>query len=497
MLPVWELGLVLAGVLTPCFVARGLLVPRLTHSLPPQRQASAQFRLDFGLFLLAGAGMSLLNLWYYGFPLLGSGAKLVLGVATIGLFASVDLALERERGLISRALELGTGGRRPPEQLYPLTRTFSIIATAAVLLVSLIVALLLWRDLVWLSKAMEDTGAMIEALKAEVFVEIAFVMGLLLALCINLILSYSRNLKLLFTNQTRVLAQVSRGELDCSVPVMTEDEFGFIAGHTNTMIEGLRDRLRMQQGLSVARDVQRNLLPSAPPRVAGLELAGASVYSDETGGDYYDFFKHCGPACGLDGKGLDVGVAVGDVSGHGVGPALLMATARALFRLRMSRGGGLGECVSDVNRHLARDLYGSGRFMTLHALLLGSEGGGLTVVSAGHDPAIVFDPAADVFEEYGAGGLPLGVEEEWVYVAAEYPPLKRGQVLCIGTDGIWEARDASGEMYGKERLREALRANAHRGAQAILDAVLADVKAFRGDMRQDDDITLVIVKAAS
>jgi phosphoserine phosphatase RsbU/P len=487
--------LVLAGLLTPCFVARGLLVPRLVCPLPPQRQASAQFRLDFGLFLLAGAGMSLFNLWYYGFPLLGSGSKLALGVTTVGLFASVDLALERERGQISRAIEMGVKGMRPPEHLYPMTRTFSIIATAVLLLVSLIVSLLFWRDLVWLSKAVQDTGALIEALKTEVFVEIAFVMGLLLALCINLILSYSRNLKLLFTNQTRVLAQVSRGELDGSVPVMTEDEFGFIAGHTNTMIEGLRDRLRMQQGLSVARDVQRNLLPSAPPRVAGLEMAGSSVYSDETGGDYYDFFEHCGPACDLDGKGLDVGVAVGDVSGHGVGPALLMATARAMFRLRMSQGGGLGECVGDVNRHLAKDLYGSGRFMTLYALLLGSEGRGLTVVSAGHDPAMVYDPEADVFQEYGSGGLPLGVEEEWVYDAAEYPPLKQGQVLCIGTDGIWEARDASGEMYGKERLRDVLRGNARKKAQAILDAVLADVTAFRGGMRQDDDITLVIVKA--
>ncbi len=489
--------MILAGVLTPCFLARLKLVPLLVHPLPSLRQASMQFRLDFGLFLLAGVGVSLFNLWYYGFPLLGSGSKLVLGMVAVGLFASVDLALERERWLILNAQELGAGGMLPPERLYPLTRTFSIIATAVLLLVSMIVALLFWRDLVWLSRAARDTGAMIEVLKAEVFVEIAFVMGLLLLLCINLILSYSRNLKLLFSNQTRVLARVSKGDLDGSVPVMTEDEFGFIAGHTNSMIDGLRDRLRMQQGLSVARDVQRNLLPSAPPRVAGLDLAAASVYSDETGGDYYDFFEHCGPACDVDGKGLDVGVAVGDVSGHGVGPALLMATARALFRLRMSQGGGMAECVSDVNRHLAKDLFGSGRFMTLYALLLGNGNSGLTVVSAGHDPAIVYDSEGDVFEEYGSGGLPLGVEEAWVYEAAEYPLLKQGQVLCVGTDGIWETRDPSGEMYGKERLRAALRANAHQGAQAILDAVLADVTAFRGGMRQDDDITLVVVKTVS
>ncbi len=484
----------LAGALTPCFFARLLLMPRLVDNLPLERQAARQFKLDMTLYAIAGAGMAWFNDLAFDFPFVGSGSKLVLGVVALGLFASVDLALERERLLIVRAMKTGKGKLRPPEQLYPLTKKFTLIATASVLLVSMIVSLLVWRDLIWLSHQALN-GARIDELKSEVYIEIAFVMGALLLLSVNLILSYSRNLRLLFTSQTRVLERVSRGDLDGVVPVLTEDEFGFIAGHTNSMIEGLRDRLRMREGLMVAQEVQQNLLPNQAPEVPGLEIAATSRYSDETGGDYYDFFNHCGEKCGAEEKGRDIGIVVGDVSGHGVGPALLMATARALFKLRMVQGGELGMCVSDVNRYLAHDLFGSGRFMTLFALLVCGESRGLIAVSAGHDPAIIYDPESDSFEELRSRGLPLGVEEHWSYEEVRHPALRKGQVLCIGTDGIWEASNSSGEMYGKDRLREVIRARAGGSALEIRDAVLAGVAAFSGHKRQEDDITLVVVKS--
>jgi sigma-B regulation protein RsbU (phosphoserine phosphatase) len=147
-------------------------------------------------------------------------------------------------------------------------------------------------------------------------------MAVLLALVVNLIVSYSRNLRLLFNNETDVLERVSRGDLSRTVPVATRDEFGVIAGHTNSMIQGLRHRTKMITALKLAEEVQQNLLPVSAPDHPGLDLSGTSIYCDETGGDYYDFFK-------LPNNNL--GVVVADASDHGVGSALLMTTARAFL----------------------------------------------------------------------------------------------------------------------------------------------------------------------
>ncbi|NIQ92700.1 MAG: phosphatase, partial [Deltaproteobacteria bacterium] len=106
-----------------------------------------------------------------------------------------------------------------------------------------------------------------------------------------MIISYSKNLKLLFENETNVLERVTQGDLSRLVPVATNDEFGVIAGHTNTMIDGLRHRLQLITALKLAEEVQQNLLPTEPPSYPGLDIAGISNYCDETGGDYYDYFR--------------------------------------------------------------------------------------------------------------------------------------------------------------------------------------------------------------
>jgi sigma-B regulation protein RsbU (phosphoserine phosphatase) len=234
-------------------------------------------------------------------------------------------------------------------------------------------------------------------------------------------------------------------------------------------------------------EVQQRLLPQRPPRADGLDVAGHSTYCDETGGDYYDFLVLDEAAPGT------LLVALGDVMGHGVAAALVMAGARAVLRDRAGTAGGLAELMGRLNRLLAADLEGT-RFMTMHLSVVDAGAGSFRWVSAGHDPALAFDPSTDRFEELEGADLPLGVMDETEYEEHRYGPLRPGQVITVGTDGVWEMPNAAGEQFGKERLREAIRAAAGGTAAEVVQAVLDRLTAFRGDLRPVDDVTFVVIK---
>ena len=249
---------------------------------------------------------------------------------------------------------------------------------------------------------------------------------------------------------------------------------------------------RMDFDMEVAAGVQQSLMPQAAPRLPGFDLAGATLPCDATGGDYYDFMRRPGEA-GQDGNCV---VAVGDVIGHGIQAALLMTTVRASLRARLLAPGAPAVVVGDVNRLLAGDLGDTGRFMTLFLLEIDPTAGVMRAVRAGHDPALLYDPASGAFSEIGGRGIPLGIDGDWVYEENVLHPPARGGVLVLGTDGIWEARAATGEMYGKTRLRRAIARGASGDARAIVEAVLADLDAFLAGMPRHDDVTLVVVKTA-
>src|SRR5262249_23150043 len=126
--------------------------------------------------------------------------------------------------------------------------------------------------------------------------------------------------------------------------------------------------------------------------------------------------------------------------------------------------------------------------------VIDSKTGTMRWVSAGHDPVIVFDPATNGFTEVGEGSLPLGIMDDTQYSEQTSAALRPGQVLFIGTDGVWEMPDAKGEQYGKDRLREVIRECAARSADEIAHAVREHLSAFRGDVKSVDDVTFVVVK---
>jgi len=249
----------------------------------------------------------------------------------------------------------------------------------------------------------------------------------------------------------------------------------------------LRDRLRLRHSLGVAMEVQQRLLPARAPIVKGLDVAGHSTYCDETGGDYYDFLV-------LDRTAPDsVLVALGDVMGHGVAAALVMAGVRAVLRDRAVVAGDLADLMGRLNRLISAD-HGGDRFMTMHLSVIDSRTQTMRWVSAGHDPAIIYDSADDSFKEVGEGDLPLGVMDDTTYTEHVHGPLTPGQVIVIGTDGVWEMPDVKGDQFGKDRLRDVIQEAAGGSAEEIALKLRERLASFRGDAKAVDDVTFVIIK---
>ena len=426
--------------------------------------------------------MAVYNRLAYGFYA-ASGISLMLGCAVIGFFLSMDMALARERKVIYDALAEDRVVP-PPKRLYSMTRKFSLVALIATLFVSLILGMVIARDVVWLAE-IERSGMSVTQAQFSVMQEVLFIMVVLLVAIVNLIVSYSKNLKLLFQNETSVLERVSQGDLSKLVPVATHDEFGFIAGHTNTMIEGLRHRTQLITALKLAEEVQQNLLPSKPPVLPGFDIAGTSKYCDETGGDYYDYFRL---------PNGNLGVVVADASEHGVSAALLMTTVRALLRQRVAVEGDIGKIVADVNLELAKDVKETGRFMTMFFLEIEPGRKKLNWVRAGHEPAILYNAEDDSFLELAGEGMALGVVENVEFRKYTHQGWAPGSIIVVGTDGIRETHNEAGEMFGSDRFRDTIRKHARESAEDIQNNIIKELKIFQGEAPQEDDITLVVVK---
>jgi len=170
-----------------------------------------------------------------------------------------------------------------------------------------------------------------------------------------------------------------------------------------------------------------------------------------------------------------------------------MATARAFLRQRSSRLGDLDQVVADVNRQLSRDVGESGRFMTLFFAEIDRQDQTITWVNAGHEPGLVYDQHTGSFTELPSTGLPLGVSANTTYQKSQRA-VAPGQIVLIGTDGIWEAQNAASRMFGKDRFKKIIRQHASRPAREILNCVLESLEQFSQRREKSDDVTLVVVK---
>ena len=249
-----------------------------------------------------------------------------------------------------------------------------------------------------------------------------------------------------------------------------------------------RERDQLRHSLVLAREIQQKLLPKENPGIDGLEVTGKIIYCDETGGDYYDFINI------KDNSRKQLGVVVADVVGHGISSALIMASVRSALRQRLVMPGSISQIISDVNCQMSEDLAASHQFVTLFYLVVDPGRPILKWVRAGHEPAILYDPTADDFVELQGSGMAIGIDKNFQYEENQKKNISRGSIVVLATDGVWEARNESGHMFGRTAVYDIIRKNSAASVDEIIKVIFSQIKKFMKASKLEDDLTLVVVK---
>ncbi len=242
--------------------------------------------------------------------------------------------------------------------------------------------------------------------------------------------------------------------------------------------------LRMQQELDLARNIQNNLLPKAPPNVPGYDMAGQSVSAENVGGDYFDF---------LVSEDHRLALCLGDVSGKGMPASLLMANVQATIRSQHLAGASAAECVERSNRLLFQSTD-SDKFVTLFYGVIDTETNQLCYSNAGHNPPILVSGAGEV-QRLELGGPVLGILPDFPYQEASVQ-LNPGDVLLVFSDGFSEAMDRGLEEFGEEKLIELTTQHRDKSAVELIDRISESVQKHCGDAPQSDDMTIIALRLA-
>jgi len=246
--------------------------------------------------------------------------------------------------------------------------------------------------------------------------------------------------------------------------------------------EEVLEMRRLEEEVTIGQRIQRSFLPDRNPEVRNFDIAGANFSSDLVGGDYYDFVRI---------TDNHLGIVVGDVSGKGLAAALIMASFRASLIAEIRNNYAIRTIIGKVNRLLWESIEPD-RFVTAIYGVLDIEGRRFTYVNAGHNSAFLCRSGGQTFDYLEATGPLLGTFDTAAY-KERMVEIRPGDVLVLYTDGVTEAMDASGDLFGDERLREVIRAKRGEPATVIQRGIWDAVKAHR-DGSLDDDMTIVVLK---
>ena len=233
-----------------------------------------------------------------------------------------------------------------------------------------------------------------------------------------------------------------------------------------------------------AGEIQQRLYPAAPPKLPGFDIAGAVFPAKATAGDYFDYIPMIGGS---------LAVVVGDVSSHGMGPALLMSETRACLRTLAHSHVDVGEILTHANRVLAGDTNNA-HFVTLAMVRIDPEDRAMTYASAGQR-GYLFHNNGQV-SVLDSTALPLGVHADTVVPCGPARVLEPGELLTFFTDGVVEAESPGKVRFGYPRALEVIRSERDGPAAGIVTALRSELQAFSGRTPQRDDMTIVVVKVA-
>jgi phosphoserine phosphatase RsbU/P len=240
---------------------------------------------------------------------------------------------------------------------------------------------------------------------------------------------------------------------------------------------------RMERDLNIAREIQQQLLPQENPKLSGFDIAGWNRPAEQTGGDLYDF---------LPMEDDRLAFMIADATGHGIGPALIVAQCRALLRAVVGTSRDLAAVAGKINNLLCEDLP-DGRFVTTCFGVLDTAGR-LNYISAGQGPLLLLRAGSSQLERFSATGLPMGILCDTEIELAEPIDLQAGDIFLLMTDGFTEWSRPDGELYGEQRLESLLVARREAPSADIIRAVYDDVVRFGRGSPQMDDLTAVLIK---
>lgn len=253
-------------------------------------------------------------------------------------------------------------------------------------------------------------------------------------------------------------------------------------------VRSRNELVKAEHEMRAARAVQMALYPKCDPKLSGFDISGVTHPSSLTSGDYYDYIP------GPDGS---LTVVVGDVSGHGLGPALEMVETRASLRTILSYETEMSQVLQRLNKVLANDLP-DGMFVTLFAVRIDPDRRVIQYASAGHQANILFH--SNEVTQLNSTGTVLGVFDAATYENSREIPLEPGDLIVLATDGIMEQNsghrmpDGPADLFGWAGTMESVRRNQHLPAREILDRLCRDVREFAAGSPQKDDVTAVVIK---
>ncbi len=258
----------------------------------------------------------------------------------------------------------------------------------------------------------------------------------------------------------------------------------FITRELRSYVDVAVEDMALQDELELASEVQKNLLPSPMPELDGYDIAAFSTPAKHAGGDYYDLVTP-------DPKQAIFMLA--DVSGHGIGPALLTVSSRAYFRAILGEHQKISEIIQRVNQLMSGDLS-AGQFVTLTALVLCLNTNTAKYFSAGHGPTLVIRKKGNAVEQLDAQSIPLGID---VPLKIE-PPIKfaleDGDIVAMFSDGCYEGKNNDDEAFGIERVIALLKDNQDKSANHIINLLQQAITEFTGRQSQADDMTMLLLK---
>lgn len=245
------------------------------------------------------------------------------------------------------------------------------------------------------------------------------------------------------------------------------------------------ERRQLEDDLFLASKIHRALLPHAITGIPGFTLGVRSAAARFVGGDYYDFLP------GADGSAR---VIVADCMGHGVAAGLLMSNIQGAIRILADGIDSPAELLKRLNRWLCRNVPVT-KFVSLACVAVRPQADGTALVvhaNAGHCPPLIVHRDGST-EALAPTGAVLGVQEDFDY-GEQTHVLGAGDLLVLYTDGVPEAEDDAGRMFGEERLCEIVRENRHSGAQNLVDTLVSEVQSFSRRSELADDYTVVVLR---